>query len=100
MFPFSVFNLSGLILVHAGESVLSELAFVPGKKQPKLKKKKEGNKHPLKSLFGSKGGRITRQTSPAAQPLDSPPALGRNSPAHHAASALCSSSPHPARKNC
>lgn len=58
LFPFSVLNLSGLILVHTGESVLSELAFVPGKKKKKqLKKKKEGNKHPLKSPFGSKGGK-------------------------------------------
>lgn len=33
LFPFSLLNLSGLILIHIGESVLSELAFVPGKKK-------------------------------------------------------------------
>lgn len=33
LFAFSVLKLSGLILVHTGESVLSELAFVPGKKK-------------------------------------------------------------------
>lgn len=55
LFPFSILNLSGLLLIHTGESVLYELAFVPGKK--KKKKKKEGNKHPFKSPFGSEGGK-------------------------------------------
>lgn len=40
LFPFSILNLSGLLLIHTGESVLYELAFVPGKK----KKKEEGGK--------------------------------------------------------
>lgn len=46
LFPFSELNLSGLVLVHTGESVLSELAFVPGKKKknvttnPNLKRRR------------------------------------------------------------
>lgn len=42
LLPFSELNLSGLILVHTGESVLSELAFVLGKER--RKKKEEGGK--------------------------------------------------------
>lgn len=33
LFPFSLLNLSGLILIHIGESVLSQLALVPGEKK-------------------------------------------------------------------
>lgn len=40
LFPFSLLNLSGLILIHIGESVLSELAFVPGKKKKDLKRRR------------------------------------------------------------
>lgn len=41
LFSFSVLNLPDLILVHTGESVLSELAFVPGKKKNNQKKNKK-----------------------------------------------------------
>lgn len=43
MFAFSLLNLSGLILIHIGESVLSQLAFVPGEKKYLKKKKEETN---------------------------------------------------------
>lgn len=43
LFAFSLLNLSGLILIHIGESVLSQLAFVPGEKKYLKKKKEETN---------------------------------------------------------
>lgn len=100
LFPFSELNLSGLILVHTGESVLSELAFVLGKERKKKKKKKEGNKHPLKSPFGSEGGKSNQADVSCGSATQQAPALDRSPPAHHGASSSCSPSPCPARKNC
>lgn len=59
---------------------LSWHLFLEKKNNSKLKKKKEGNKHPLKSPFGSKGGKNNQADVSCGPATQQPPSSGQESP--------------------